>query len=126
MVIGYNFSNISFGYDAIYEPSLAQQIIQLSDTYGIIYLYDYISYIAKNAINQLDLKFPLTVLDPRRSVRGILMLFKLPPSAANRDPEKFFNPEITNVDITINGITNRVLLKVLRKIRCELKLENYF
>ena len=37
------------------------------------------------------------------------MLFTLPPAAANRDPKNFFNQEITNVDITINGITNKVL-----------------
>ena len=101
VVTDYNLSNISFEYDAIYEPSLAQQIIQLSDTYGITYLYDYISYIGRNAINQSDLAFPLTILDPR-SVRGILMLFTLPPAATNRDLENFFNPEITNIDITIN------------------------
>ena len=72
-------------------------------------MFDYISYIGRNAINQSDLTFPLTILDPRRNVRGILILFTLPPSAAtNRDPEKFFNPEITNVDIAINGITNKV------------------
>ena len=71
-------------------------------------MYDYISYIGRNAINQSDLTFPLTILDPRRSVRGILMLFTLPLLATNRDPETFFNPEITNVDITINGITNKV------------------
>ena len=79
----------------------------MSDTYGITYLYDYISYIGRNAINQSDLTFPLTILNPR-SVRGILMLFTLPPSTANRDPENCFNPEITNVDITINGRTNKV------------------
>ena len=71
-------------------------------------MYDYISYIERNAINQSDLTFPFTNLDPRRSVRGILMVFTLPPSAPNRDPENFFNPEITNVDVTINGITNKV------------------
>ena len=89
VVTDYNFSNISFEYDAVYEPSLAQQIIQLSDTYGITYLYDYISYIGRNAINQSDLIFPVTILDPRRSARRILMLFTLPPSTANRDPENF-------------------------------------
>ena len=109
MVTDYNLSNISFEFDAIHEPSLAQQIIQLSDTHGITYLYDYISYIGRNSINQSDLTFQLTILDPRRSVRGILMLFTLPPSAAtNRDSEHFFNPELTNVDLTINGITNKV------------------
>ena len=54
------------------------------------------------------MKFPLTILDPRRSFRRILTLFTLPPSATNRDPENFFNPPLKNVDITINGITNKV------------------
>ena len=51
--------------------------------------------------------FLLTILDPK-SVRGILILFTLPPAAASRNPDNFFNPEITNVNITINGITNIV------------------
>ena len=78
-----NLAKISFEYDAVYEPSLAQQIIQLSDTYGLTYLYDYISYVSRNAIiNQSDFTFPLKILDPR-SVKGILMLFTLPQPTVN-------------------------------------------
>ncbi len=102
----YNLSNISFEYDTIYEPNLANQIEQLSTS--LTYYYDYISYIGMNPINQSDLSFTLTIQDPRKSVRGLLMLFTLPPATANRDPENFFNPEITNVDITIDGITNKI------------------
>ena len=51
IVSDYNISNISFEYDAVYEPSLAQQIIQSSDTYEITYLYGYISYKGRNPIN---------------------------------------------------------------------------
>ena len=57
------------------------------------------------------------------------MLLILPSSIANWDPVieiTFFNPKITNENITINGITNKVFTKVLRKIRCGLKLKNYF
>ena len=64
--------------------------MQLSDTYGITYFYDYISYIGRNAINQSDLTFPLTIFDPKRNVRVILMLFTLPSLTINRDAEKFF------------------------------------
>ena len=108
-VTDYNLSNISFEYDTIYEPQLANQIIQLSDSaYGITYFYDYVSYIGMNPINKSDLSFTLTIQDPRKSLRGILMLFTLPPATANRDSENYFNPEITNVDITIDGITNKI------------------
>ncbi len=105
----YNLSNISFEYDTINEPQLANQIIQLSDSpHGITYLYDYISYDGMNPINQSDLSFSIIMQSPRKSLRGILLLFTLPPATANRDPENYFNPEITNVDITINGLTDKV------------------
>ena len=109
VVTDYNLSNITLEYDAVCEPQLANQIAQMSDSsFGITYFYDYISFLSMNPINQSDLSFTLTVQDPRRSVRGILMLFRLPPPTANRTPENYFNPEITNVDITIDGITNKI------------------
>lgn len=102
----YSLSNICFEFDTIYEPHLANQIIQLSDSnYGITYFYDYISYVGMNPIKQSDLSFTLTIQDPRRSLKGILILFTLPTI---NDPENYFNPEITNVDITIDGITNKI------------------
>jgi hypothetical protein len=104
----YKLSNISFEYDTIYEPQLANQIIQLSDTMGITYLYDFISYIGMNSIDQSDLSFTLTINSPKKSARGILLLFTLESETANRDPENYFYPEITNVDITINGIPNKI------------------
>ena len=44
----------------------------------------------------------------RRSLKGILLLFIVPYTAGTRDSENYFNPDITNVDATINGIPNRV------------------
>jgi len=122
----YNLSNISFEYDTIYEPHLASQIIQLSDTFGIDYFYDYISYIGMNPINKSDLSFTLTIQDPRISVRGILMLFTLPTAAANRDPENFYNPEITNVDITIDGITNKIFAQGYKEDRMWTEAKRFF
>jgi hypothetical protein len=109
VVTDYNLSNICLEYDSVCEPQVANQIAQMSDSsFGITYFYDYISFLSMNPINQSDLSFTLTVQDPRRSVRGILMLFTQPPATANRTPENYFNPEITNVDITIDGITNKI------------------
>ncbi len=125
-VTDYNLSNISFEYDTIYEPQLANQIVQLSDTFGIDYFYDYISYIGMNPINKSDLSFTLTIQDPRTSVRGILMLFALPPAVANRDPENFYNPEITNVDITIDGITNKIFAQGYKEDRMWTEAKRFF
>ena len=44
----------------------------------------------------------------RRSLKGILLLFIVPYTADARNTENYFNPDITNVEVTINGIPNRV------------------
>ena len=55
-----------------------------------------------------DADLNLLVNPQRRSLKGILLLFIVPYAAGARDTENYFNPDITNVDVTINGIPNRV------------------
>ena len=43
---------------------------------------------------------------PRRSMTGLLFLFKEPFMAGTRDSEKFVNPDITSVKIDIDGVPN--------------------
>ena len=50
----------------------------------------------------------LLVNPQRRSLKGILLLFIVPYTADARDSESCFNPDITNFEVTINGIPNRV------------------
>ena len=44
----------------------------------------------------------------RRSLKAILLLFIEPYVAGARDTEKYINPDITKVNVTINGSPNRV------------------
>ena len=44
----------------------------------------------------------------RRSLKGILLLFINPYTAGARDSESYFNPDITKVKVTVNGVPNRV------------------
>ena len=44
----------------------------------------------------------------RRSLKGILLLFINPYAAGARNTENFFNPDITKVKVTVNGVPNRV------------------
>ena len=50
----------------------------------------------------------LLVNPQRRSLKVILLLFIVPYTAGARDSENYFNPDITNVEVTINVIPNRV------------------
>ena len=55
-----------------------------------------------------DADLNLLVNPQRQSLKGILCLFTVPYTAGTRDSEAFFNPDITNAEVTINGIPNRV------------------
>ena len=55
-----------------------------------------------------DTHLNLRVNPQRRSLKGILLLFINPFTAGARDTEQFFNPDITKVKVTVNGVPNRV------------------
>ena len=50
----------------------------------------------------------LRVNPQRRSLKGILLLFINPYAAGAWDTEQYFNPDITKVKVTVNGVPNRV------------------
>ena len=55
-----------------------------------------------------------TINIPRKSMRGILMLFQ---ERDEKNPEKFVNPNITIVKITIEGVPNMIYSQGLPKKR---------
>ena len=44
----------------------------------------------------------------RRSLKGILLLFVDPFTVGSRETEDYFNPDITKVKVTVNGVPSRV------------------
>ena len=55
-----------------------------------------------------DTRINLRVNPQRRSLKGILLLFINPFVAGARDTESYFNPDITKVKVTVNGVPNRI------------------
>ena len=55
-----------------------------------------------------DTRLNLRVNPQRRSLKGILLLFINPFTAGARDSESYFNPDITKVKVTVNGVPNWV------------------
>lgn len=53
-----------------------------------------------------DTRINLRVNSQRRSLKGILLLFVEPYVAGTRDSEKYFNPGLTKVSVTVNGSPN--------------------
>ena len=55
-----------------------------------------------------DARLNIRVNPQRRSLKAILLLFIEPYVAGARDTEKYINPDITKVNVTINGSSNTV------------------
>ena len=62
----------------------------------------------------------------RRSLKGILLLFIVPYTAGARDSENYLNPDITKVDVTINGSPNRIYNEGIKGIDMWNEVSQFF
>ena len=104
----YKLENIQLECETIRSKSLADEAFSTYDN-GKKFAYDLIMRervvpIARNGDTRLNLR----VNPHRRSLKGILLLFINPFVAGARDTEHYFNPDITKVKVTVNGVPNRV------------------
>ena len=86
------------------DIELARQIRQQADGRMAI-LYDRILRHRKITKNKSDTLWNINLNVPARSMKGILMLFEDPERT---DTEDFYNPKITKVEMTIEGVPNQL------------------
>lgn len=106
--IDYGISNIAIEYETVHSPELAKQI-EADYMNGISFLYDHVTYF-KTVPTGADKLINVNVNIPRRSMKGVLIFFQETVSAGEYDPEDtpFQNPEVTDVQVTIEGLANKV------------------
>ena len=75
---------------------------------GITFLYDYVTYFKTQKITEKT--FNINVNIPRRSMKGVLVFFEkaFAVGAFNSERTPFQNPGIIDVQVTIEGLSNRV------------------
>ena len=104
----YKLKNIQLEYERIRSEQLADQATT-AYTHGKMYAYDQIMLEKTVTFDRgTDADLNLLVNPQRRSLKGIFLLFIVPYTAGARDTKNYFNPDITNVEVTIIGIPNRV------------------
>ena len=104
----YKLKNIQLEYERIRSKQLADHATT-AYTHGKMYAHDQVMLEKTVTFDRgTDADLNLLVNPQRRSLKGILLLFIEPYVAGARDFENYFNPVITNVEVTINGIPNRV------------------
>ena len=104
-------SNICLEFDMVADSELARQIRQQFSGRMAI-LYDRILRHRKLAKNKSDTLWNINLNVPARSMKGILMLFEEPDRTSTED---FYNPKITKVEMTIEGIPNQLYSQGMRQ-----------
>ena len=106
--LGYKLENIQMEYEVIRSKTLADEATREYKS-GKEFAYDYVMRERVVPITRgSDTRLNLRVNPQRRSLKGILLLFISPYTDGNRDSESYFNPDITKVAVTVNGVPNRV------------------
>ena len=100
----YTIKNICLEFDMVSDAELARQIRQQVDGKMVV-LYDRILRHRKITKNKSDTLWNINLNVPARSMKGILMLFEDPERTS---PETYLNPEITKVEMTIEGVPNQL------------------
>ena len=100
----YTISNISLEFDTIISASLASQI--RTEYMKSSILYDRILRARIIPLNKSDTSFSVDINSPSKSLKGVLLIFTQERSATKfaRDSEEFYNPKITKVEVTMEGV----------------------
>ena len=104
----YTISNISLEFDTIINASLASQIRTEYMKSNI--LYDRILRACIIPLNKSDTSFSVDINSPSKSLEGVLLIFTQERSATEfaQDTEEFYNPKITKVEVTVEGVPNEL------------------
>ncbi|KAL9960468.1 hypothetical protein ACROYT_G033931 [Oculina patagonica] len=102
----YKLTNIQLEYEMIRSKEIAEEAFS-AYTSGKEFAYDHIQRaevvtFAKGSDTRLNLK----VNPQRRSLKGILLLFIEQYAKGARNSEKYINPDLTKVSVTVNGSPN--------------------
>ena len=104
----YTISNINLEFDTIINASLASQI--QTEYMKSSILYDRILRAHIIPLNKSDTSFSVDTNSPSKSLRGVLLIFTQERSATKfaRDTKEFYNPNITKVEVTVEGVPNEL------------------
>ena len=101
----YRIDNVSLEFDKVTEPELARQI-RLQYSGRLVVLYDRVLRHRKITKDKSEALWNINLNVPARSMKGILMLFKDPTQSGQT--ETFYNPQITKVEVTVEGVPNQL------------------
>ena len=104
----YTISNIGLEFNTVINASSASQIRTEYMKSGI--LYDRVLRARIIPLNDSSTSFSVDINSLSKRLKGVLLIFTKERSATkfNQDTEEFFNPKITKVEVTVEGVPNEL------------------
>ena len=100
--LGYELTNIELEYEVIHSKELAEKVLSNYKN-GKRFMYEHVTHHKTISITRgTDSIINESINVPRRSMKGLLLLFYEPYAEGARDSD------ITQVKVTVNGIPNKV------------------
>ena len=118
----YVITNICLEFDQVTDTELARQIRTQYDNRMTIF-YDRILRHRKITKKKLDTLWNINLNVPAKSMKGILMLFEDPDRTSTED---YFNPNITKVEMTIEGVPNQLYSQGMKSYQQWDEVNKYF
>ena len=123
----YHIGGISLEYDMVTVPELVRTIDNQYES-RLAILYDRVLRHRKMTVDKSDTLWNINLNVPARSMKGILMPFE---NVAAQEPfarntEAFYNPQITKVEVTIEGIPNKLYSQEMRAYQMWDEAKKYF
>ena len=104
----YELTNLELEYELLRSDALANETNAMYRS-GKVFFYDHVTLLKQCTVAKgTDSVINHTVDIPRRSMKGILILYEDAYANGVRDSEKFANPNITSVKVTIDGMPNKI------------------
>ena len=106
--LAYELANIQLEYEVIHSKQLADEA-ESNYKNGKRLMYEHITHHKTISFAKgTDSIINESINVPRRSMKGLLLLFYEGYAGGARDSEKTFNPDITEVKVVVNGIPNKI------------------
>ena len=112
----YTVSDIHLEFETITSPELANMLIT-NHKGKFTVLYDRVIRHTKQSLNKSDTIWNINMAPQAKSMKGILILFVDPTDGGTsyaRDSENFYNPKITKVSTTLDGVPNQLFASGMR------------
>ena len=112
----YTITDIHLEFEVLTSPELATLLKKKYEGKHTV-LYDRVIRHSKLTLNKSDTIWNIALAPQAKSMKAILILFVDPAdggAAYSRDTEKFYNPKITNVMITLDGNPNQLFAAGMR------------